>query len=100
MRGVSAPSAQSPSKSQMWASQSSSATVRDRLPQVAELKTKLAVAERVLGTLETEPQSRRERAGQHDLTRGPPPREEVREEGRPQELRTSSADFLLKTYNW
>uniref|UniRef100_A0A8C0WP25 TNFAIP3-interacting protein 3 n=1 Tax=Castor canadensis TaxID=51338 RepID=A0A8C0WP25_CASCN len=33
--------------------------------KVAELKTKLAVAERVLGTLETEPQSRRERAGQH-----------------------------------
>uniref|UniRef100_A0A8B7TSX6 TNFAIP3-interacting protein 3 n=1 Tax=Castor canadensis TaxID=51338 RepID=A0A8B7TSX6_CASCN len=45
--------------------------------KVAELKTKLAVAERVLGTLETEPQSRRERAGQHDLTRGPPPREEL-----------------------
>jgi chromosome segregation ATPase len=68
--------------------------------KVAELKTKLAVAERVLGTLETEPQSRRERAGQHDLTRGPPPREEKEKECLNEELEElKKENKLLKEKN-
>ncbi|XP_073093206.1 TNFAIP3-interacting protein 3 isoform X7 [Manis javanica] len=77
------------------------ATVRERLPQVAELKTKLGAAGRLLGTLETERQQRRgESERQRDLTRERLRREEKEKENLNKELHElKKENKLLKEKN-